>query len=803
MASVTRKRSFEASDLEANMHSKRFRALLTPSHIADPDVVRELQTAFDELAQRLCREREWARYHLQSLINTSLSYEEAMGEMASLRYLVSQEDLEEGGDPLFSSRLDQRIERALATRKEAHKRACGDRHKFIPSGRTDYVLDVFTTLILPDDSGVSSEGIVAVKQQLGSTAASLYLKEEHRTHILDLLRHHEILCTFFSQPITLASSLEKFCCLDSKLPEQSRLSSLVIKRWILQMLMTDILQQPNEGNCYAISAFKFILNNSLDRLLDHLKRCLESGHWLVGDVRITIAAMMEMRLIRNVELDETPSSAMPDQVPIIQEMAHRLGFRPQDMPLVRTMGSVLPHDYAKACFCSYHRPLLQRMIIELMTFIGANGVDAVQRTRCKTKFITALINLLLGPGKKSVELMTLFSRHFWLWNCNPGSVTFILDECCIDGRAFSSKQKQNRLQTLLGYGQAILFINKRGETVRLLTFSEFFEAIESLIPHKQEDPYAEVIRRLRESTIRDELAHALLPFVAVPGFVEADFEGILYLSQAKGDAVKILDYFNATYSWVNPRAGDAHAYMRVASQHAQAAPLGARILIFSHNHAATIRGGAGAVQPFDKQLILAQKINRVVLMTIIGKHVVDPMKLLLIQHSTCWVQTVQNCVTFIQQLSPAIIRKNVYAGVLNALENLSIDQLNMDEVCQDLGCLLSADQRVAIRSSLLLRSQSQKVSEWGRLIRKALIKYRVGIFDSIKIEESIRRRRHLPPSNYVGDPNWADAAMRTHMQWRLSPSFTPEGELEFALHCFNKQARSRERPYFNGRFLLP
>ncbi len=660
----------------------------------------DLEQVLELITIRLHRDSDQIFQTVQPILDRKISPTEMMAELAALEYLLRKNPIDKDC-VLYQEKLKDLITNFLQERKRAYLDS-GDQRQKTPSGRTHYLLNLFCELLIIEERGISRAGIALVRALLGPSSASCYLEHEHRDHILRILDHLRSDSSFFSRPLNLHPALMKCCKIDRKMTETSPLSALDVKRWAMQMLLTDILQFKGQSNCYAVGSLKFGTANHLGLLLQKLHDILETGVYKIGNKSIDLAVVMELFLIRNKELEvPIPLSG----IPVFQDLIS-LGFKIKEASSIR---DAVDEPYLQAVICSYHRNLLQQIVMICMRLPGFNG--AYER-RCEWDIsIERMIELAL-PHRSKDEIMDILSKSIWGLDCELDCVAHVGDKVFIAGHEVPFSGSLEGLKTVLNKPCLLLIVDAGNKTHIIFTIEQLLHHLNRLIRETLAFNY-DVWPLNVGAAFKEWIAelHAL---------PDQDF-GNLYIFKADGGVARhVMEYWGFPYQSVDYFQGVKDYFHTVAEKVRPLAlpPLSCILLSRGrHNFTAT------------SQQISAKKIDNVSRKRLRR----DSRRLA-------------------GGKSQAILSQEDVTEILSdILSNLQIDYRD--------------DQLSRIKSELSVSSPSLP-EIWARRLRAILIKYCLAVPNPAHIERILRKELGLPQVHYIGDLNWVDGK-RKHTKLRI------------------------------------
>jgi|GEM_PF-4641161 len=736
MASPVRKRTADSQEWWGESKAARISWRLPLN--CSPEEKKCLEEVLHLITKQLGRDSNGIFQKVRGIIDRKISPKEIMAELGALEYLLRKNWVEPDCSS-YRDALKDLVANFLQKRTSEYLDS-GDCRKKTPSGRTHYLLNLFCELLVIDESGISKAGMAAVRALLGPSSASCYLEHEHRDHIISILNCLEFDSSFFSSPLSLDPRLMKFCRIDRKMAETTPLFPLDVKRWVMQMLLTDILQFEGQGNCYAVSSFKFGLANYLGLFLQKLHPILEKGVYQIGNKSIDLAVLMELFLIRDKELDVSiPLSG----IPVFQDL-RSFGFKMEEALSIRAAAD---EPYLQAVICSYHRNLLQQLVMICMRLPGFNG--AYERRPLWNGFIEDMIGFAIPHRSNAVT--RILSESLWGLDCELQCVLHESGKILIAGHEVPFSGSLKCLETLLKAPCLLLIVDAENKTHVIFTIEQLLHQLNRLIQQALAIRYD-----LWPENKRGALKNWMAKLHSLP---DEDWGSLVLFTAYGGVSRYVIEYWGFPHRLVSysKDQGD-RSYFESVAEKARGLPLWSRVLLCRDRHAFTS----------IKQEIASNKIDRILQQALAE----DP-----------------------RRLEGKESQENLSVGDVNRVLGRILSKLRVD---------FRKSQLRQIESELSVRSANLP-EVWARRLRLILIKYGLAVPNPADIEALLRKELGLPKAHYIGDLNWIDGKRR-HTRLRLEPKKIESGS--YKLVEVRQWGRRREwiipeDEHDSGWFIMP
>ncbi|MCP5469907.1 MAG: hypothetical protein H7A36_05320 [Chlamydiales bacterium] len=741
-----------------------------PDFFGDPNLTQMVQEALQALKR--VTQSTILLGNIQAKIDTGMEFADVMAEIGALHYLLTCRNINPTQCHSYLDFVLKSAETELARLEAKHRECTRGNSEIIACGRHSLIRMLFVNLMLPSHyKGISRAGLEAVRKLLGPNNITSILNVEHTHRILHTLGLLAEDASFFDHELTLNPSLYEFCMLDQK---KRGVTPQDVKKWVLQMLFCDILQQKLEGNCYAIGALKFILAHDLKKFLGVVRNLLESGYYKIGSVEIEISPLMKNKRIRQARLDVQLIGNGKEHSVIARCFELAAAFFPQDSENISLCALFKGAPAAAHYYCSYFENLLQRIVLEYFHLLGVNGSHLYpdQFPNRKNLFIKSLTDLLAESDFDKEVISRILGKVIWLWDCNVEEKETWYE---IEGVRF----KGEGVERIVTYGRAILFIHNR-EVIRVATLSQFTKLIERYISNAacvdlsiSPSSLAFALKRLKDPSIRLQLSKVFAFQIReeVSGLPDDLFErqDLCYLVQTGGQIERILNILKVLFRAVNLAPEGNYKVVKMVQSYLLEVEEGSCLLFTDNHHAFAAPGGLRLSDEvpleWGRNSFLESTFPDCHVREVVSRHYSPLCAADKIKRVAGW--RIKDFLASATTVFPREKAEQITAGLVEKVEKISALSLKLYKIYEHLGLDLTTAQNKEIKRLLPRDFGTRTPSEWSYIFSSALARTNVILLHPHDIEVAIRKAHSLHAICFLGNPNWTEHLKRSLLQWKL------------------------------------
>lgn len=299
----------------------------------------------------------------------------------------------------------------------------------IPTGKTNFLLNIFAKLAVTSDCILNHGGIMAIQALLNSPyKISIYLSQEHRDHILKIchqLLTNPSLSVLFKKRFRIHPDLHNVIRYDFKLAPNHKITPADVIYDCVKALFTDI-RQYGRPNCFVVSSIIYLSENYTYKMIQQALQWMSEGVIRFDKNEIPLSKLIENRLRSSDDLEVNLELKEILKLSLVKHLFRILNLRLPDrldcnevmsinqfLVFVLNENQAIEHlAYAKKVLCSYKYNALIDLVVLSCELIylnthPKNSCSLLQKS-LKFKLLDSSLIVLKNEIKFNFECLEQF-----------------------------------------------------------------------------------------------------------------------------------------------------------------------------------------------------------------------------------------------------------------------------------------------------------------------------------------------------------------------------------------------------------
>lgn len=709
------------------------------------------------------------------------------------------------------------IETELAEIRNNHKAAYETTKLDIPSGKTHYLLRAFSHMVLSSEQKFNRGGACALRLLLTNPQyqISAHLKPEHYDHILivlDRLLSKPQIKTLLETPFTIHADLEDLIRIDLKLPQDAPINSNLTLWDCLMALFFDV-RQGNQGNCYAIGSLIYAAENGTYKLLTQMISYLKTGHFSINDtITVPIAPLVEKRLFLESDLNVPVSPENAHNLTAVYSIASTLSLSreaqvsslassgPRSPSLNQTLSALLKVNQredllplAHKLYYSFKHNTLIQMVLAITEFHSCNVL------KDREEFVDWILKAYWSSARNQPNeikfrkmMRAKILEKIWFANSQDGDVSVVGKEVRV-GPSHSQtiivnfKGDLQALAEVFRKGRRLYYLGG-GQLTKIETLTEFQKTLVHLVKQvelelpKDVSEFSNITRGFQEFYLSHTFRQALASYQVrkisdgrITGKDLSEIDLLIFLEKGGWGHITLEEMFKVRTVAKDFSSANPYSFLRFLSIALRS--VDSNIQRSTLHYLARSPGHCFLLSPGRCQPLLEADFHH--MMT---RKVFNPLEKLMDERIPLMIgygiiedyaygdknlerkilETFEDLnqltyKTFLKRFRSHLHPEN--EGFFNRIvdswfSKKILSSAALTKTLQDFKIPLDLRNKLEDDLEAKFKNKPQAPYIYAKFLRKAFIHYRLGVFDTVKLESCLTEHMELPISFDIGDLNY-------------------------------------------------